>query len=114
MLAGSEGHAAGARELSTTIGMSPEQTCDVLARLADGGIVEMAPASRTVRLSASPETLTLADVARAIGEWLLVLPSEDDAGPSVPGLCQALGLVQERSLEGLEQMRVPRVAAARW
>ena len=110
LLAGTRGHTVRVGDLSRTLGMSPGQTSDVLSRLADSAMVELAPASSVVRLSARPETLTLADIARAIGEWLLVASCEDDAEAGLPGLSQALALVEQRSLQELEQLRVPALA----
>ena len=111
LLAGTQGHAVRVRDLSRTLGMSPGQTSDVLTRLADSGIVELAPASPTLRLSAGSETLTLGDIARAVGEWLLVASWEDDAETGLPGLSQALALIEQRSLQGLDQLRVPVLAS---
>ena len=111
-LAGRRGHVARVRELSSALGMSRGQATDVLRRLARQRVVEWHGNAETAYLAVRRDVLTLADIARATGEWLLVAECDEDADGACPGLRMAMAIVRERCLDRLEQMPVPALAAA--
>jgi DNA-binding IscR family transcriptional regulator len=105
-LAGRKGHVATVRELSRALGMSRIQATDVLTGLARQRVVEWHGNAETAYLAVRRDALTLADIARATGEWLLVAECDDDADGACPGLRMAMAIVRERCLGRLEQMPV--------
>ena len=108
-----EGEPARTNELAQTLGASEKKLREVLGRLSRAGVVrDHPPDAQAVSLSAPLETLTLADIAEATGQWLVSASCEDDRDASSPGLSRALCLVRERVLDGLAKMRVASYAGA--
>ncbi len=112
-LSAEEGQPAKMNELAQALGASEEKLREVLDRLCRAGIVRNhAPDAQTVSLSAPLETLTLADIAEATGQWVVSASCKDDRDASSPGLSRALCLVREGVLDGLAKMRVASYADA--
>lgn len=111
LLARSSSGAASVRELCASARMSPTQAEDVIRHLVESGIVEQRPDDSTVSLSMDAGVLSLADVARSVGEWLLIDDGGLDPDPGLPGLPAALRIVRDRCLSDLERLTVSALPA---
>jgi DNA-binding IscR family transcriptional regulator len=108
-LAGDRQQSAPVAEVAAGLGVSVEELQPVLAGLAQRRVLDEGNiANGIASLVASVDTLTLADLAEAAGEWLTVAGFEHGAENTIPGLSDALSVVRERATEGLRGIRVAR------
>jgi len=106
-LARRPGHSARFAELCSVLGASEDVVCEAVGKLARKGILDFKPGpGAVVGLSSRAGELTLADVAKATGEWSVGAGNGASPKGRCVGLEEALAMVRRGLLADFEQVRI--------
>ncbi len=94
-------------DLAASLSAQVNDVGDVVLALARKGLVQgLGGPDDRVHVTDLACAVTLADIADAVQDWVLVASCQEDPGPAQPGLSQALLLVAEQVREALGSVSI--------